>query len=81
MLNCFRRLWKSLNQRSEQVLVLSRKKDQWIDIGGGFAAGGVSFVIVEIRGDKVRVGVSAPKDIKVDRREVTEAIEAEKAAE
>ena len=63
------------------MLVLSRKKDQWIDIGGGFAAGGVSFVIVEIRGDKVRVGVSAPKDIKVDRREVTEAIEAEKAAE
>jgi len=63
------------------VLVLSRKKDQWIDIGGGFAAGGVSFVIVEIRGDKVRVGVSAPKDIKVDRREVTEAIEAEKVAE
>ena len=63
------------------MLVLSRKKDQWIDIGGGFAAGGVSFQIVEIRGDKVRVGVSAPKDIKVDRREVTEAIEAEKAAE
>jgi len=63
------------------VLVLSRKKVQWIDIGGGFAAGGVSFVIVEIRGDKVRVGVSAPKDVKVDRREVTEAIEADKAAE
>ena len=63
------------------MLVLSRKKDQWIDIGGGFAAGGVSFVIVEIRGDKVRVGIDAPKDIKVDRREVTEAIEAEKAAE
>lgn len=63
------------------MLVLTRKKDQWIDIGGGFAAGGVSFQIVEIRGDKVRVGVNAPKDIKVDRREVTEAIEAEKAAE
>lgn len=63
------------------MLVLSRKKDQWIDIGGGFAAGGVSFQIVEIRGDKVRVGVDAPKDVRIDRREVTEAIEAEKAAE
>jgi len=63
------------------VLVLIRKKDQWIDIGGGFAAGGVSFQIVEIRGGKVRVGIEAPKDIKVDRREVTEAIAAEKAAE
>ena len=63
------------------MLVLSRKVSEWIDIGGGFAAGGVSFQIVEIRGDKVRVGVNAPKDVKVDRREVTEAIEAEKAAE
>lgn len=63
------------------MLVLTRKSGEWIDIGGGFAAGGVSFVVVEIRGDKVRVGVNAPKDVKVDRREVTEAIEAEKAAE
>jgi carbon storage regulator len=63
------------------VLVLIRKKDEWIDIGGGFAAGGVSFVVVEIRGNKVRVGVNAPRDMKVDRREVTEVIEAEKAGE
>lgn len=63
------------------MLVLTRKSGEWIDIGGGFAAGGVSFVVVEIRGDKVRVGIEAPKDIKVDRREVTEAIAADKAAE
>jgi len=63
------------------VLVLSRKVSEWIDIGGGFDAGGVSFVVVEIRGDKVRVGIEAPKDVKVDRREVIEAIKAEKAGE
>ena len=56
------------------MLVLSRKVSEWIDISGGFKAGGVSFQVVEIRGDKVRIGVEAPKDIKVDRREVTEAI-------
>lgn len=56
------------------MLVLSRKVSEWIDIGGGFKAGGVSFQVVEIRGDKVRIGIDAPKDIKVDRREVTEAI-------
>jgi len=60
------------------VLVLSRKVSEWIDIGGGFDAGGVSFVVVEIRGDKVRVGIEAPRDVRIDRREVTEEIAAEK---
>lgn len=65
-------------QKDLLMLVLSRKKDEWVDIGGGIHAGGVSFVIVEIRGDKVRIGIAAPKDIKVDRREITELIAAEK---
>lgn len=60
------------------MLVLSRKKDEWIDINGGFAVGGASFVIVEIRGDKVRIGINAPRDVRIDRREVTEEIAAEK---
>lgn len=60
------------------MLVLSRKKDEWIDINGGFSVGGASFVIVEIRGDKVRVGINAPRDVRIDRREVTEEIAAEK---
>ena len=63
------------------MLVLSRKKDQWIDIGGGFAAGGVSVVVIEIRGDKVRIGVDASRDIEVHRREIRLALESERATE
>lgn len=51
------------------MLVLSRKKNEWIDIGPD-----VSITIVEIRGDKVRIGINAPKDLSVHRREVTLAI-------
>lgn len=51
------------------MLVLSRKKDEIIDIGGG-----ITVMVVEIRGDKVRLGVDAPKDVTIHRREVTEEI-------
>lgn len=51
------------------MLVLSRKENEWIDIGPD-----VSICIVKIRGDKVRVGIDAPKDLRVHRREVTLAI-------
>lgn len=56
------------------MLVLSRKKNEWIDIGGGIA-----ICIVEIRGDKVRLGIEAPKETPVHRREVQVAIERELA--
>jgi len=54
------------------MLVLSRKKDESIMIGD------IKVVIVEIRGDKVRLGVEAPKEVPVHRREVYDAIEREK---
>ena len=61
------------------MLCLTRKKDEWIDINGGFDAGGVSLVVMEIRGDKVRLGVNASKTVEVHRREVRLAIEKESA--
>lgn len=59
------------------MLVLSRKKNQSIDIEGGFANGGVTICVVEIRGDKVRLGIDAPKELSVHRREVEIAISRE----
>jgi carbon storage regulator len=59
------------------MLVLSRKKNESIVINND-----ITIVVVEIRGDKVRLGVEAPKEIPVHRREVYEAIkrnEAQKA--
>ena len=51
------------------MLVLSRRKNQVIEIGND-----VKIVVVEIRGDKVRLGIEAPKEIPVHRQEVAEAI-------
>ncbi len=59
------------------MLVLSRHRDESIMIGDD-----VVVTIVDIRGDKVRLGINAPHDIPVHRQEVYEAIkrENEKAA-
>ena len=51
------------------MLVLSRKKNESIIINDD-----ITIVVVEIRGDKVRLGVEAPKEIPVHRNEVYEAI-------
>ncbi|MFT5525827.1 MAG: carbon storage regulator [Pirellulaceae bacterium] len=52
------------------MLVLSRKRDERIVI-----AGNIVITIVEIRGDKVRLGIDAPQDIPVHRQEVYEALQ------
>lgn len=52
------------------MLVLSRHKNEQIVI-----ADDIVITIVEIRGDKVRVGVEAPQEVSVHRREVYEAIQ------
>jgi carbon storage regulator len=57
------------------MLVLSRKKDESIMIGDE-----VEITIVDVRGDKVRLGITAPKSIPVHRREVYDAIQREKKA-
>ncbi len=55
------------------MLVLSRKKDETIMIGDD-----VEITIVDVRGDKVRLGIVAPSNISVHRREVYDAIQREK---
>ena len=54
------------------MLVLSRQRDESIIIGDN-----VVVTIVDIRGDKVRLGIDAPSEIPVHRREVYEAIQRE----
>lgn len=57
------------------MLVLSRQRDQTIMIGDD-----VKITIVDIRGEKVRLGISAPAHIPVHRKEVYDAIRREKIA-
>jgi carbon storage regulator len=54
------------------MLVLSRHRDESIMIGDDIVV-----TIVDIRGDKVRLGIDAPQDIPVHRQEVYEAIQRE----
>ncbi len=58
------------------MLVLSRQKDESIIIGDD-----VEITIVDVRGDKVRLGINAPRSISVHRKEIYEAIQREKAQE
>ncbi|MCH8146473.1 MAG: carbon storage regulator CsrA [Planctomycetes bacterium] len=57
------------------MLVLSRQRDETIMIGDD-----VQITIVDIRGDKVRLGISAPRHIQVHRKEVYDAIKRENEA-
>ena len=59
-----RLFWKGMS-----VLVLSRKRDEKIIIGEN-----IEITVVEIRGDKVRLGIEAPMDVSVHRKEVFDAI-------
>ncbi len=52
------------------MLVLSRKTNESIVIDDR-----ISVVVVEIRGDKVRLGIEAPKDVAVHRKEIYDAIQ------
>ena len=56
------------------MLVLSRKKNESIVINND-----ITITVVEIRGDKVRLGIVAPKEVPVHRQEVYEAIQRENA--
>lgn len=57
------------------MLVLSRQVDETIMIGDD-----IEVTVVDIRGDKVRLGITAPKEIAVHRKEVYEAIKRENRA-
>jgi carbon storage regulator len=54
------------------MLVLSRKRDEVICIGDD-----IELMVIEIRGDKVRLGINAPREVAVHRKEVLEAIQRE----
>lgn len=54
------------------MLVLSRQRDESIVIGEN-----IIVTVVDIRGDKVRLGIEAPTEVPVHRREVYEAIQRE----
>ena len=54
------------------MLVLTRKKNESIIIGDS-----ISIMVIEIRGDKVRLGIDAPREVPVHRQEVYEAIKRE----
>jgi carbon storage regulator len=58
------------------MLVLSRQRDESIKIGDD-----IEITIVDIRGEKVRLGISAPPHVPVHRKEVYEAIKREKQAQ
>jgi carbon storage regulator len=51
------------------MLVLTRAADERIKIGDD-----ITIVVVELRGDKVRLGIEAPRDIPVHRQEVYDVI-------
>ncbi len=57
------------------MLVLSRKKNESIII-----ADNVVITVIEIRGDKVRLGIDAPREIPIHRSEVHDAIKKEREA-
>ncbi len=57
------------------MLVLSRQRDQTIMIGDD-----IEITVVDIRGDKVRLGINAPSEVPVHRKEVYEAIKRENRA-
>ena len=58
--------------RGFEMLVLSRKKDEKIVIGDS-----ITLMVIEIRGDKVRLGIDAPRDVTVHREEIYDAIKRE----
>lgn len=57
------------------MLILSRKIDEKIKIGND-----ITITIIDVRGDQVKIGVEAPKNVKVFRQEVFNAIQSENKA-
>jgi carbon storage regulator len=55
------------------MLILSRKTNEQIVIEGG-----ITITVVQIRGDKVRLGIVAPKDVSVNRSEVQAKVDKQK---
>jgi len=67
--------WFIQNER-DVMLVLSRKKNESIVINDN-----ITIVVVDIRGDKIRLGIDAPSSVPVHRKEVYDEIQKEKRGE
>src|SRR6478736_105274 len=65
-------LWGGADRAEIPMLVLARQRDETIMIGDQ-----IEVTVVDIRGDKVRLGINAPKTIAVHRKEVYDAIRRE----
>ena len=61
------------NTGGTAMLVLSRKQDEKIIIGDS-----ITLMVISIQGDKVRLGIEAPKDVSIHREEVYQAIQRER---
>lgn len=57
------------------MLILSRKIDEKIKIGND-----ITITLIDVHGDQVKIGVEAPKNVKVFRQEVYDAIQTENKA-
>ncbi|MBC7966568.1 MAG: carbon storage regulator CsrA [Fuerstia sp.] len=55
------------------MLVLSRKRNESVIINDNIVV-----TVIDVRGDKVRIGIEAPRDVSVHRQEVLQAILSEK---
>jgi len=60
------------------MLALTRKANERIVIGEGDAT--ITLVVIDVRGDKVRLGIDAPPEIPVHRQEVYDLIQQQKEA-
>jgi carbon storage regulator len=68
------RLTTAYRRKDPQMLVLTRKKQEAIVIGDGIVV-----TVVEIHGDRIRLGIEAPKNVPVHRGEVYHRIQQEMA--
>jgi carbon storage regulator len=71
-MSCVIAISLELHWKEPKMLVLSRQRDESIVIGDN-----IVITIVDIRGDKVRLGIEAPGEVPVHRQEVFEAIQRE----
>lgn len=70
-----RRVFFNLNEKDVPMLCLSRTIGEQIEINCGDTTILVS--VIEVRGDKVRLGIDAPREVRVHRKEVADRIRAE----
>ncbi|MCJ7843291.1 carbon storage regulator CsrA [Lederbergia sp. NSJ-179] len=57
------------------MLVLTRKKGESIQIGDD-----IEFTIIQVKGDQVKIGIKAPKNVEIHRKEIWVEIQQENAA-